>query len=118
MVTKGYGFTVDDIDWSCPTDLEPYAKAHKIEQREADNMAWIQCGNYLLSAFSVALEHCLAGKKAKSEYIKQPVLDRLGEYDGLTQEEIDNRELQKMLLAESKWQMAGNINHLPMTKIK
>ena len=30
MVTKGYGFTVDDIDWSCPSELEPYAKAHNM----------------------------------------------------------------------------------------
>lgn len=93
MVTKGYGFTVDDIDWSCPADLEPYAKAHKIEQRENDTIAWLYGGNYLLSAFSVALEHCLAGDEAKSEYMKESIMSRLGEYDGLSQEEIDNREL-------------------------
>lgn len=115
MVTKGYGFSIDDIDWACPADLEPYAQAHKMEQKENDSMAWLYCGNYVLSAISVALEHCLAGSKAKSEYIKGPILMKLGEYDGLTQAEIDERELRKMLLAEKQWQMAGDRSHLPRT---
>lgn len=117
MVTKGYGFTVDDIDWSCPADLEPYAKAHRIEQEEKDNMAWLQCGNYLLSAFSVALEHCLAGDKAKLKYIKEPLFSRIEEME-LSQEERDKRELKEMLLAEMQWQMVAGIENLPKTIIK
>lgn len=66
--------TVDDIDWSCPADLEPYAKAHNMEIVEQDNLMWAWWGNYGLSAVSVAVEHNLAGQKAKSEYIKNPVL--------------------------------------------
>ena len=115
MVTKGYGFSIDEIDWACPADLEPYVQAHKMEQKENDSMAWLYCGNYVLSAISVALEHCLAGSKAKSEYIKEPAMMKLGEYDGLTQAEIDERELRKMLLAEKQWQMAGDRSHLPRT---
>ena len=118
MVTKGYGFSIDDIDWACPADLEPYAQAHKMEQKEDDSMAWLYCGNYVLSAISVALEHCLAGNKAKSEYIKGPILMKLGEYDGLTQAEIDERELRKMLLAEKQWQFAGGCSNLPTTELK
>lgn len=117
MVTKGYGFSISDIDWCCPVDLEPYAKAHKMEQKEADSMAWLLCGNYMLSALTVALEHCLAGSKAKSEYIKEPVLSKLDEYDGMTQEEIDHRELQRMIFAEKQWQMAGEVSKLPLTTI-
>ncbi len=79
MVTKGYGFTVDDIDWSCPADLEPYAKARKVEVMENDRIIHAVCGNYVLSAVSVAVEHCLAGKKAKSEYIKKPILQGAGQ---------------------------------------
>ena len=118
MVTKGYGFSVEDIDWACPAELEVYAQAHKMELKEKDSMTWLSCGNYVLSAISVALEHCLAGSKAKSEYIKEPVLTRLGEYDGMTQEEIDERELRKMLLAEKQWQAAANQSHLPETRMK
>ncbi len=34
-------------------------------------------GNYGLSAVSVALEHCLAGNKAKSNYIEKPILSTI-----------------------------------------
>lgn len=74
MVTKGYGLTVHDIDWSCPADLEPYAKAHKQETLENDSLMHAWWGRYGLSAVSVAVEHCLAGKKAKSKYIEKPIL--------------------------------------------
>lgn len=117
MVTKGYGFAVDDIDWSCPADLEPYAKAYNMEQKHNDNMAWLQCGNYLLSAFSVALEHCLAGNKAKSEYIKEPLFSRIDEME-LSQDERDERALKEMLCAEMQWQMVAGIENLPKTIIK
>ena len=59
MVTKGYGFTVDDIDWSSPADLKPYEKAHKLEMTEQDNLMYMWFGSYALSAVSVLLvDHC------------------------------------------------------------
>lgn len=79
MVTKGYGFTVDDIDWSCPADLEPYAKAHKLEAMENDSIIHAACGSYVLSAVSVAVEHCLAGRKAKSKYIDKPIMQEINQ---------------------------------------
>ena len=118
MVTKGYGVSVDEIDWACPADLEQYVQAYRMEQKEKDNMAWLYCGNYVLSALSVALEHGLAGSKARSEYIKEPILMKLGEYDGLTQAQIDEKELQKMILAEQQWQLAGGRSNLPATELK
>ena len=77
MVTKGYGFSVEDIDWSSPADLEPYAKAHKKEILENDSLFHAWLGSYCLSAVSVAVEHCLAGRKAKSKYIKEPILQQI-----------------------------------------
>lgn len=74
MVTKGYGLTVHDIDWSSPADLEPYAKAHKQEVIEQDSLMHAWWGSYGLSAVSVAVEHCLAGRKAKSKYIENTIL--------------------------------------------
>ena len=87
-MTKGYGFTIDDIDWSCPTDLEPYAKAYKIQMQQQDSQLYTM-GMYALSAVSVAIEHCFAGKKATSEYIKQPFLSEIQteEKQELTEEE-------------------------------
>ena len=68
-----------------------------------DESAWHIIGNYGLSAIMVAVEHCLHGKKATSKYIEKPLLSSMFEDDGLTQEEIDARELQKMLFAEEQW---------------
>ncbi|MBR3468619.1 MAG: hypothetical protein IKH28_02875 [Lachnospiraceae bacterium] len=63
---------------SCPADLEPYKEAHNLEVREADNLAYAFCGNYVLSAVAVAVERNLAGKKSKAEYIKDPILKEYG----------------------------------------
>lgn len=82
IATKGYGLSVDDIDWSSPADMKPYLKAHEEELKEKDYLSWIQ-GQYTLSAVSVAVERCLAGRKAKSQYIKKPILqDMLEETKG------------------------------------
>ena len=37
-MTKGYGFSVNDIDWSSPADLEPYTKTQKMELKENDSI--------------------------------------------------------------------------------
>lgn len=75
-MTKGYGFSVDDIDASCPTDLQPYAEAYKLEQKQRDIEAWMQWGAYGLSAVGVAVERNLAGKKARSKYLEHPVMSK------------------------------------------
>lgn len=94
LATKGYGFTLEMIDWSSPADMKPYLKAHNEELKEKDYLAWLQ-GQYTLSAVSVAVEHCLAGRKAKSNYIKKPLLQELEEQNKpMTEEEIQRqREL-------------------------
>lgn len=49
-----------------------------MEVREADNLAYAFCGNYVLSAVAVAVERNLAGRKSKAEYIKDPILKDYG----------------------------------------
>lgn len=78
IATKGYGFTPEMIDWSSPADMKPYLKAHEEELKEQDCLAWL-FNQYTLSAVSVAVEHCLAGKKAKSKYIEKPMLESIFE---------------------------------------
>ena len=88
FVTKGYGFTVDDINWSCPADLEPYAKAHEQYQKEQDTFFWLQ-GQY--NALALDATVCNAelwrkkGEKAH-EYPKEP-LSQQKKPDNLTEEE-------------------------------
>ena len=63
---------------SCPADLEPYRDAHNLEVREADNLAYAFCGNYVLSAVAVAVERNLAGRKSKSKFVDSPMLQEFG----------------------------------------
>ena len=116
MVTKGYGLSIHDIDQSCPADLEPYAKAHRLQLQEQDNQLYMM-GMYVLSAVSVVVERNLAGKKAKSEYIKEPILAKIFENEGLTEEQIQEKEIKKAILAEEKY-IATTIRCLPETIIK
>ena len=103
---------------SCPKELESYDKAHKLKLQEQDYLMHIWWGTYGLSAMEVAIDHCFAGKKSKAKYIEELVLKNALENYGLTQEEIDNRELQKMLLAEKQWQMQAKMKDLPKTIMK
>lgn len=77
-----------------PHIIKLLLKGHEEKIKEKDYMVWLQ-GQYTLSAVSVAVEHCLAGRKAKSKYIKKPLLQELEEQNKpLTEEEIQRqREL-------------------------
>ena len=78
---------------SCPKELEPYNKAHKMNILEQDNLQHMWWGNYGISALIVAIDKCFS-KKPKAEYIKEPILSKTFENDGLTEEEIQKqREL-------------------------
>lgn len=90
LVTKGYGFTPEMIDWSSPADMNPYIKAHNAELKEKDYLAWLS-NQYTLSAVLVAVEHNLYGRKSKSNYIKKPLLQELEEKN----KPISENELQK-----------------------
>lgn len=116
MVTKGYGLTPEDINWSCPADLEPYSRAYTLETKQKDEMMWFM-GVYVQSAVSVAIERNLAGKKAKSKYLEKPIMQDIEDDTGLTQEEIDERELRKMILAEEQWIAVAKMKGLPETVI-
>lgn len=85
MVTKGYGFSVSDIDASCPSDLKPYENAYSMERERRDAEMWLYWGSYGLSAVMVAIERNLEGRKAKGKYLESPVLSG---------EKVENSELE------------------------
>ena len=87
LVTKGYGFSVRDIDLSCPADLQPYADAYNLAQKEKDTQMWAWWGNYGLCSITMAIEKCLAGDKAKMKYIKSPIMGSIN-----TSENKENKE--------------------------
>ena len=60
---------------------------------EQDNLQHMWWGNYGISALIVAIDRCFS-KKPSAEYIKEPILSKTFENDGLTEEEIQKqREL-------------------------
>lgn len=75
-------------------------------------------GIYIESAVRVAIDRSLNGRKANQEYIKEPMLFEFNKNEGLTQEEIDERELRKMISYEEMWIASARIKGLPETKIK
>lgn len=75
-------------------------------------------GIYIESAVRVAIDRSLNGRKANQEYIKEPMLFEFNKDEGLTQEEIDERELRKMISYEEMWIASARIKGLPETKIK
>ena len=79
---------------------------------------WMWWGNYGLSALNVAIDKYFSGKKSNAEYIKEPILSKTFENDGLTEEEIQEKELRKALIAEEQWIIAGKQKGLPETIIQ
>lgn len=91
-------------------------EGYKQKIKQEDYLAWVN-GRYTMSAVATAVEHCLNGRKAKSEYIKEPLFLKNFEDYGLTEEEIYERELKKALLAEEQWIRVSKEKGLPETSI-
>lgn len=78
FITKGYGITVDYIDWSCPAEMKNYEKAKIMERNEQDVNNW-QLGAYIARSISTI---------GKGEYPKKPIF----QYE--TEESENNEENQ------------------------
>ena len=103
-----------------PHKIKIIAIGYNEQKIELDAMMHAWFGNYGVSAVLVAVEHCLAGTKAKSKYIDKPMLSQLREEmnnNSLEQEEHDRRELQKMIFAEEMWAKQHKRKGLPETVI-
>lgn len=99
-----------------PRRIKPYIKAHELKKKERDEDMWFM-GHYVLSAVSVAIDRCINGKKATSEYIKRPLFSEIMEECNMTQEEIDKREIQKMIKNEEEWIYLHKQHGLPETQL-
>lgn len=96
VVTKGYGVNVQDINLWCPNDLKPYIAAYKLEQKTVDERMW-QMGIYVQSAVGTAVEHCLAGHKARSKYIEEPISETIEKKNGQMSESERQRQLDALV---------------------
>lgn len=101
MVTKGYGISIEEIDWSCPADLEPYEKAYNAEMKSKDAMMYTWIGDYMVSAVTFAVDHVMNGRKATSKYPDSPIMAR--------QEQMEkNKQKQRELFVAKLMAMKTN----------
>lgn len=105
MMTKGYGLTVEDIDKSCPAELEPYEKAYHMAEKENDSKIYAWVGTYIRSALCFAIDHCLNGKKASTEYLKAPLME--DEEDRVRR--LRNEFVKERLKAKQEWDRTHNM---------
>lgn len=96
-----------------PHIIKLLLKGHEEKIKEQDYLAWL-FNQYTLSAVSVAVEHCLAGKKAKSEYIKEPILSKIG----VEEKEITDKDIQMAILTEQRYMAMAVNKGLPETIIQ
>lgn len=96
-----------------PKKLKAFYKAYEIKEKNEDRKMWYM-GQYVLSAVSVAVEHNLAGKNAKSKYIQEPFLSK-GE---LKEKEVTDKDIQMAILTEQRYMAMAVNKGLPETIIK
>ena len=82
---------------SNPRIIKVWDSAWRKEQLRQNELIHSYVGNYILSAVSTAVDHCLNGQNAKSKYIEKPI--RLFE---LTEEEKKQQQL-KAIEAFMMW---------------
>lgn len=59
-----------------PRIIKAISKGYEQKIKQQDYLAWL-FNQYTLSAVSVAVEHCLSGRKAKSKYIDKPIMQEI-----------------------------------------
>lgn len=97
-----------------PHIIKLLLKGHEEKIKEQDYMSWLS-NQYTLSAVSVAVEHCLAGRKAKSKYIEKPIMCEIEEKQTenkktLTEEE-KKRQTEQLFLRLRIMGANFNLNH-------
>ena len=97
--------------------MKAYEDAFAISQQIVDRNSWTM-GNYMVNAVTVALDHAFHGQKAQTKYLEKPLLEQYFEDLTLTQEEIDNRELKKMIANERQQMAKDKANGLKPPTLK
>lgn len=84
-----------------PHIIKLHVKGEEEKLKKLDMLNWLN-GIYSQSAVSVAVEHCLAGRKAKSKYIEKPLLEEAEEKrkveSGELSEEDKKRQTEQFFL--------------------
>ena len=92
---------------SCPKELEPFVEAEKIKTLRRDEDMWVM-GMYVQNAVTVAVEHCLAGKKAKSKYLEMPLREKAEEENNISEEKLQKQREQfvaQLMIMKTKFEL-------------
>lgn len=114
------GMTKKEFMKSKPFELKSHQIAYELKEKKKDEENWL-LGLYVKSAFETVISHAINGfskKKSDAKYIEMPFLFMEDKNKQLTQEEIDDMEIQKMIFAEEQWIKASQRKGLPETIIK
>ena len=69
-----FGITWENFWHMNPRIIKCISLGHEKKIKEQDALIHTWVGTYGLSALQVAIEHCMAGKKAKSKFIENPIM--------------------------------------------
>lgn len=89
------GIGLEEFKHLNPRKLGYCLEGYKLKQKQRDEEMWMWWGNYGISAVTFAVEHCLAGKKARTKYIEKSIFQQMEEENKtFTEEELQKqREL-------------------------
>jgi len=99
------GCSKDEVMEHCPMELEYVFEAQKLRKQMSDTNNW-ELGIYIQSAVATAVEHNLAGYKARSKYIEEPLSRKI------TREENALKKNNKLLFASLEtWAKNWELQH-------
>ena len=103
------GVSKNDFFSSTPKILKACDKAHEEKIKTMDALAWQFCGSYILSAVSVAVDHCLNGRKATTKYLEEPVMQKkeVG-HEEMSEDEIKRQRemfVAKLMIMKSNYEL-------------
>lgn len=100
-----------------PHKIKIIAIGYNEQKLEFDAMMHAWWGEYGLSAVSVAVEHCIHGRKANSKYIEKPILSQI-EISKKNSNKLTKEEKQKQVDLFFAEQKARRVNWKRNQKIK
>ena len=106
------GVSYERFMCSCPKELEPFVEAERLKVLRQDEDMWVM-GMYVQSAVAVAVEHCLAGKKAKSKYLELPLREKMEEENKVSEDNLQKQRKQfvaQLMLMKANFELENGKN--------
>lgn len=120
MVTYGYGFTAEYINWSCPSELRPYEDAYLLRRKEHDSEMYFQGLYFREALMSSVCNSTLWMKKGSKphEYPKETFMAKIENERKVQKNELTEEEkirqtqmlFKKLSIMESNFNLAHGNN--------